>query len=95
MEDINHKTEKSINTDLLHTALLILICLIAFTGFCMQIVFNYIESKDRQKIMDLQVISMVAGSIANAEQFVQMKGDVSSMLEIRKKELPAKELLPK
>jgi uncharacterized membrane protein YciS (DUF1049 family) len=94
MADIKEKEElvigdKKIIIDgnLLHTILLVFILMITFGSFCMQLVFNYMESRDRQNMMDLQAIAMIAGSTASMEALVQMKDDLKTTLVKKKKEM--------
>lgn len=94
MADIKEKEElvigdKKIIIDgnLLHTILLVFILMITFGSFCMQLVFNYMESRDRQNMMDLQAIGMVAGSTASMESLFQMKDEVKAILVKKKKEM--------
>jgi hypothetical protein len=84
MSDADENKTIVINGSLLHTLLLIAILMFVFGSFCMQIIFNFMESRDRDNIQDLQVIGMVAGSIANTEQLMQTKEDVKSILDKRK-----------
>lgn len=91
VNDIKYKEEENIenktiiiNGSLLHTILLILILMITFGSFCMQLVFNYMESRDRQHMMDLQAINMVAGSVASSEQLAQMRDEIKTIFEKKK-----------
>ena len=76
-----------IDGNLLHTILLVFILMITFGSFCMQLVFNYMESRDRQNMMDLQAIGMVAGSTASMEELANMKDEVKAILVKKKKEI--------
>jgi uncharacterized membrane protein YciS (DUF1049 family) len=86
-EKINGDKTITINGSLLQTLLLILILVITFGGFCMQVVFNYMESRDRKNMMDLQAMGMVAGSVIGTEQLAQMRDDIKTIFEKKKKEV--------
>ena len=53
----------------------------------MQVVFNYMESRDRKNMMDLQAMGMVAGSVIGTEQLAQMRDDIKTIFEKKKKEV--------
>lgn len=73
------KATSDINT------LLLIIILAVLTGFAgSQMVFNYLSARDRQQLMDLQVISMVAGTTANTEQLMDIKAQYKDVLNKKK-----------
>jgi hypothetical protein len=74
------KVTSDINT------LLLIIILAVLTGFAgSQMVFNYLSARDRQQLMDLQVISMVAGTTANTEQLMDIKFQYKDVLNKKSK----------
>jgi len=84
MNEIDKDKTIIINGSLLHTILLIFILMIVFGAFCMQMVFNYMETRDRQHMMDLQAINMVAGTVASSEQLAQMRDEIRTIFDKRK-----------
>lgn len=65
--------------------LLLVAILVILSGFAAsQTVFNYLSARDREKLMDLQVISMVAGTTANTEQLWDIKAQYKDVLNKKK-----------